>query len=132
MTTLDSFRPRLRTRERVPALVLFAGVIDFTSGLVDGVGGRRSAVVDAGGVDGAGAGVGIEVTFAGGTFVAATGTAPDEAAGGADWVSVSLPKTSITRRSGSRRVSAETRPIVPMSKTTRTVELSYCPTRMCC
>ena len=139
--TLESFKPRLRTSERVPAAGAFAAVIVFASASAGFFG-----VVAGAAAGGAGNGAGGAVTRAmastrGGSIeaavvavaveTAATTGATLIGAGGVVCVRASLPRTSIINRSGSRNVKLVTLPIIPTFKTTRTFELSYWPTRIC-
>ena len=112
MTTRESFKPRLRTSDLVPAFVSFAGVIAFVS---------VSAVFLT-----VGAGFETDSTEGGTVGVVLVVTGND---GG---LTVSFPSTSMINLSGSRRVKVLILAILPTSSTIRTVDASYCPTRICC
>src|SRR5262249_53137217 len=130
--------------ERVPALDALAGTITLASAVLTSAGGVAGAVagvatglvsafvftlvstdfltlVGAGGVAGPGSSTEAVAIVAAPGFVAVMGL-----------FGASLPITSMISRSGSRRVKLVTRPTVPTSKTTRTVDASYWPTRICC
>src|SRR5262249_27632662 len=136
MTTLESLSPRLRTNDRVPELVAFAGVIGFPSsadflGAVAGIVGDTGAGTEAielgtSTLRGSGS---ASTDFGGSTTGAAVigpaGRGAGTGDGGGGCAIVSLPRTSITKRSGSRRVKLVTLLTFPTSNTILTVELSY-------
>src|SRR4030095_7662815 len=116
MTTLESLRPRLRTNDRAPELVAFAGVIGFPSsadffGVIAGVGadtGKDAGALELAtsatrGTDGGSTDVG---GYTAGAVV--IGPAGRGAGTGDGCARISLPRTSITRRSGSRNVKLVT------------------------
>ena len=86
------------------------------------------------GAAGCGGADSVAESFAGAADVAATPVAPVPVAGlaTAGTLGTSLPRTSMISRSGSRSEKLVTRPMVPTSRTTRTVDVSYWPTRICC
>src|SRR5690242_15136089 len=111
MTTRESFRPRLRTRDRAPELVAFAAVIVLSPGSAAFFG-----VLAGGGVAGAAGTVrfaasAVTVGGVGSAGLAATACGTATVAGGLEgWpvtnsvgAAFSLPSTSITTRSGSRK-----------------------------
>src|SRR5262245_41945767 len=131
MTTLESLRPRLRTNDRVQEFVAFAGAIVFASsadflGVLAGADGNTvdgtEAVELASEARGGGGGF---TDFGGCTAGAAVMGPADGGAGIGTGCTVSLPRTSITRRSGSRKVKLVTLLTFPTSNTIRTVELAY-------
>src|SRR5215813_1095108 len=133
MTTLESLRPRLRTNDRVPELVAFAGMIGFPSsadffGVIAGVGvytGEAVGALEVATSATRGSG-GASTDFGGSTVGAAViGPAGRGTGTGDGCARISLPRTSITRRSGSRNVKLVTLLTFPISSTIRTVELSY-------
>src|SRR5689334_12338229 len=101
----------------------FSGAFLAVAGFADGV-------ADSGMVAGLADGVGDSGTAAtpgpAATLAAVAGFSPV-----GDASTVSLPITSMINRSGSRNVKLVTCATVP-TKTTRTVDKSYWPTRICC
>src|SRR5215471_16506451 len=153
MTTRESFKPRLLTRERVPEFVALAGTMTLGSTARAGGGAGAAAGADAVVVGPVAGFVSLVFLFAvvlfadltgGGVVTGSAGVAEAvdagaallefgagaEAAGAATFIA-SFPRTSMISRSGSRSVKLVTRPIVPKSRTTRTVDMSYWPTRIC-
>src|SRR5215510_15216059 len=133
MTTRESLSPRLRTNDRVPELVAFAGVIGFPSsadflGVFTDVGGCTFDGVGTLKLDTsvARAGGGGSTDFGDSAAGAAVmGPTCRGACAGAGCAMISLPRTSITSRSGSRKVKLVTLLTFPTSNTMRTVELAY-------
>src|SRR5438876_7260838 len=117
MTTRESFKPRLRTSDRVPSFGAFAGVIAFVSASAAFF--AVLVVFAAGGdVVGIEAEIGIPGSDRTGAFGCSGrgGTGLDVTTGpGAGCAGTSLPNTSMINRSGSRKVKLETLPIAPTS-----------------
>src|SRR5437868_14555386 len=120
MTTRCSFRPRLRTSDRVPALGARAGTMTLVSAAAATVSGLASvfgcgfaAAALAGGFAGSGTGVGLGTgadalaAVVRGAGAAGVGAAVPAEIGGA--AAASLPTTSMITRSGSRSVKLVTR-----------------------
>src|SRR5215471_930577 len=131
MTTLESLSPRLRTNDRVPELVAFAGVIAFPSsadflGVLAGGDGNTGDGTEAVELASEARDAGVGSTDFGGCTAGAAVMGPaGSGAGIGAGCAVSLPRTSITRRSGSRKVKLVTLLTLPTSNTIRTVELAY-------